>query len=431
MVQSSLRVSYIVSFFFLALSILPMFAHGAEVNVVDRIAKTGTSLPSAPLVSVPAYPNQNIWYSKSVPVTVFWKVPSDVIKVAISVDDKPNTEPSKAEDVLADGKEIGELGEGVWYIHTQFKNNVGWGAVTHYRIAIDTTSPETFTLKVATAGSDDPSPEINYEAKDELSGFSEALIYVDGKGVLQTKETKVLLPPLLPGEHDVRVRVFDMAGNSSEDAVAVSIVPLPEPVILFATNSAAQTEGFFVAGTAMPNAEVFVVLRDSTGMVVLTESAAADDDGDWSLVVKDNIRVGTYQGSAFVQGSRGAVSNETSSIDIKIKPQVLVTLGVIDLSWFEMLLTFIIAACGIAGFTTWRRLEHFQLQAVQATHLARELRKVGALIEKDVDLIDEIVADKKNRMSRKVREEIGVRCRVCESELICSRNRLQESWIDK
>lgn len=108
---------------------------------VIREAVPARALPAAPKLEVPLYPNQERWYNRIGKTVVFWNLPEDVTHVAVAADQNPNTIPQKSEPALVNGKDLGALREGIWYVHVRFRNNVGWGQTSHYRISLDTSPP--------------------------------------------------------------------------------------------------------------------------------------------------------------------------------------------------------------------------------------------------------------------------------------------------
>ncbi len=87
--------------------------------------------PEMPKLRVPLYPDSSKWYSHLGEVVAFWDILQDVTKIATAVDKNPEPSPENIETALTTGKSFGILQEGVWYVHVQFRNNIGWGPVAH------------------------------------------------------------------------------------------------------------------------------------------------------------------------------------------------------------------------------------------------------------------------------------------------------------
>ncbi len=143
---------------------------------VERIATPATKLPATPAVRVPLYPDVSQWYNYIGETIVLWDVPNDITQVATKLDQNPNTIPVIPEKELSTGKNLGTIKEGIWYIHVRFSNNVGWGSTAHYKLSLDATPPPPFEVKIDNAASDNPSPQITFDAHDALSGISNILV---------------------------------------------------------------------------------------------------------------------------------------------------------------------------------------------------------------------------------------------------------------
>jgi len=88
--------------------------------------------PAAPQISSPTHPDPNKWYSKNT-AKFMWQVPSDAVAVRLLYDKYPNSQPRVVYEPAISEKEITDLKDGIYYFHTQFKNDKGWGAIAHFR----------------------------------------------------------------------------------------------------------------------------------------------------------------------------------------------------------------------------------------------------------------------------------------------------------
>jgi hypothetical protein len=174
----------------------------------------------------------NVWYK--VTEGVFnWTVPFDVTSVAVELTKDENNKPQDHKESIKTppssefsvNKDL--LKDGVQYLSVNYKNQVGWGAVTNRKIQIDTTAPEDFTVNVQ-AGTDKSSfPTIHFEANDVTSGIDHYEMTIADKEPMTVTpdEAKVgyLLKELEDGTYTVKVIAFDKAGNSKESSAAVLI----------------------------------------------------------------------------------------------------------------------------------------------------------------------------------------------------------------
>ncbi len=119
------------------------------------------------------------------------------------------------------------LVDGVQYLSVQFKNQVGWGAVTNRKIQIDTTAPEQFDINVQTGTSPSSFPLLVFEAIDKTSGIEMYEMTIADKEPVDITpdEAKLgyLLKELEDGTYTVKVVAVDKAGNETVSSVPVLI----------------------------------------------------------------------------------------------------------------------------------------------------------------------------------------------------------------
>ena len=350
------------------------------VEQVTRTATAATGFPAAPSVMVPLYPDPAKWYKHIEPVTVFWEIPDDVTKVAVEVDGKPNTEPSKAEEGLFTGKELGVFEEGETYIHVQFKNNIGWGPVTHYRVAIDTVPPTPFIVEFEEPIGDDPTPTLFINSFDARSGIDKILISIDDSGALEFASTTITLPPQKPGVHTILVRVLDKARNNTENTATFDIGAIPTPSISFITRNVSQSEQGFLSGNAIPGGFVDIEAFNIDGERTAQGTAISDESGNWRFVFEEILPLGRYTVVVTARDQRGAVSYPTEPETIRVRPETILSLGFIDLGWFEILLIVVLGVVTIVSFSAWFYVREQGMQAAYAAIAARDVKKFGDLI---------------------------------------------------
>ncbi|MBI5742654.1 MAG: hypothetical protein HZA25_02355 [Candidatus Niyogibacteria bacterium] len=358
----------------------------AEVpQAVTREAAPAKGLPIKPAIRVPLYPVPNGWYNHVGELTAFWEVPADVTDVAVSLNKNPNAEPQATEKTLVNGKNFGKLSEGVWYVHAQFKNNVGWGPVAHYKIQIDTTAPLSFKLKISETRSDNPSPRLEFRTQDALSGLAHAMIYSDGALLMESADSAATLLPLPPGKHKLTVRIADLAGNAVEDSVDVEILPLPTPEIVFITDKMSEGETIFAQGKSVASGYIDVAVTDKDGKVVYSGTTDSDKDGNWAVKAKEPLARGTYSFVVTARDNRGAVSFATEAREIKVKAKPIITIFGMELGWMELLIMLLlILVAGISYFTRFYLTEE-QKRAAYRQILGEDINKFSDLFSTEVD----------------------------------------------
>jgi hypothetical protein len=104
-------------------------------------------VPGAPYITSSTHPDPTKWYSAQ-NVSLSWKNPDDSTAIMVQYDKNPVGEPEKIYTPPISDKTL-SLTDGSWYFHAQEKNAQGWGAIAHFRIQVDTTAPESFTVDVS------------------------------------------------------------------------------------------------------------------------------------------------------------------------------------------------------------------------------------------------------------------------------------------
>ena len=383
---------------------------------VERAAVKATGLPAKPMLRVPTYSDQSRWYNNLGEVTVFWDLPPDVIQVSTGLGHGPEFKNGEKGAELFTGKSFGVLKEGVWYIGAQFKNNIGWGEVSYYKISLDTTPPALFEIKIDnkvkpkndigwgevllpksffvdkidSEASDDPSLKINYETSDSLSGLSGYSIFIDGRESIQTTSTASKLPPQSLGKHLILVRASDLAGNSTQDSLEFEVLPLPTPTLDFITQSVRQGEFVFVSGKTIPNGLIKVLVVDRKDRQVFNGEIVSDSVGHWNTSIKEPLALGKYFLSATVRDERGATSFATKPLQFKVRPATIISLGFIDLGWLEILIVLVLLVASGTSIIGWYYVSKTRTREAYRVIIGRDIDKISAMLSGYLKDIDEI-----------------------------------------
>lgn len=363
-------------------------------QVIEREAVLAKDLPSLPELKVPLYPDPELWYSHQGETIVLWDVPDDITKVALSVDDNPNSEPETSEEGLYTGKNIGSLEEGTHYVHVQFKNNKGWGEVAHYKISIDTVSPSPFEIEISSFASTNPSPEITFRSEDSLSGYSHALVFIDTNERIPVEGTSLVIPVQELGSHSLIVRVFDYAGNSVEDDINYEILPLQTPIINYFTKKISQDEKVFISGTSIPQASVILKIKRE-GEIISEEIMETNELGSWEGVLNTLLNKGVYTLTVTVKDEREAISLESEQIEIKITAQTILSLGLVDLGWFEIFIIIMLIILIGGGSGIWYYLSQKEMKEAYKIIANRDVKKMSKLLTDDIIVIEKGIKDEK------------------------------------
>lgn len=384
---------------------------------IARIPTPAPNAPAAPKIKVPLYPASGAWSGIVANFLVQWTLPSDITDVATAVNSNPKFNPTQSEG-LFDNKFFPALKEGVSYVHISFKNNVGWGETTHYKIAIDTVPPAPFDVKLQSSVEKDgstanPEPTIAYQSADQLSGLEKYSIQIDNNAAVDTKVTKFTLPLQKPGQHSVKVEARDFAGNGTEARAVINILPIASPLITSLTKEIFTAEGGLnISGTALPNVTAELNLKSSIGEILATRETPVDKNGDWAAKFDTSLKKGIYFVDVYVRDEKGAESFVATSDAVKVKARPVLSLFGLQLSetWFYLLIITILLIGFGAGYLTyylWR-----QQLGRRVVIARRDVAGVLGEIDKDLDLmlknysdnkIDEYEAEEMHRVLQRIK----------------------------
>lgn len=356
---------------------------------ITRPPITASGLPIKPEITVPLFPDPSSWFNRTDAFLAQWKLPADVSAVSTALDQNVNFAGETSEG-LFDSKVFPAIArDGVWYLHVRFRNNIGWGPVNNYRIAVDTHPPLSFSATVLEgSSSDNPSPTLSFKTKDSLSGIKEYQIAVDGGEAVHLAANKfsgtTKLPLLAPGKHRISIRVADNADNSAENDLFLDVLPIASPVISFVTTdllSDKQT-GVVVKGSSAPSSSVLLVLHQKDAVIAKT-AVPSDANGNWMYTFDEQLKNDTYHISAQSEDSRGARSLLVESPAIVVQSRPILQLGAFKLGpgGATMFLLLLLIGSFAGGIWFWRKKQEkfaFRIGFAEA-----EISKIFKLILED------------------------------------------------
>jgi hypothetical protein len=351
---------------------------------VTRTAVTAVTLPSKPILKVPSYPDPSRSYNQIGNATVFWGLPDDVTQVATGISQSPATVPGTIGTQLSTGKDFGMLKDGVWFIAVQFKNNIGWGPVATYRISIDTQPPLSFDIKFDSAVSDNPAPKITYGSSDSLSGIANYQVFIDEKNVTTTILGAMTLPPQYPGSHIILVKAFDKAGNNAQATGNFQILPLASPTVDFFTKSVVQGDLVFISGKSLPNSNVDISFLDGRKQKVLTDTVSSNALGNWNITVDQPFGLGSYTMAVVARDVRNAVSFPVAAGPITVREKPVLSIGLLNLGWPEIMLVIILAIVAIGSVFLWRNALAKDKRRAYAIIAGRDVENLATVLQDDL-----------------------------------------------
>ncbi|MDD5165166.1 MAG: hypothetical protein PHG25_01330 [Candidatus Pacebacteria bacterium] len=290
------------------------------------------SVPAKPAVTSSTHPDQNAWYSGTT-ATFSWSVPEGVTSVQTLLSKNKSDVPTVTYDSSVSQRTVNNLSDGIMYFHVRYMNSLGWGPITHYKIQVDSTPPETLAVSflgecganIASAdvagahiGDECLKNEVMLNARDTLSGIEYHLIKIDAGSVIRIDSDALVngaytLPIQNPGNHTLSVVAYDKAGNHTESKASFVSQSIAVPVVHVSAQEIQRGEAVTVfvdtryANTPM---QIFVQSGDGTKKSYTTTT---DAHGSLSVTTDSLNTVGQTRISAqlqFATDVKSPISNE-------------------------------------------------------------------------------------------------------------------------
>lgn len=156
--------------------------------------------------------------------------------------------------------------------------------------------------------------------------------------------------------------------------------PLPAPIIEFVTRSISQDELIFASGKSIPNAFIDARVSNTSRQEVFKGSVPSDSLGNWKIAVDKPLSTGTYTLSIIARDERGATSYPTKEESFKVRQKTILSLGFIDLGWFEIFLIAMVIIISGAGFATWWYVSKKNLLGAYKIIVGRDIEKLSTLL---------------------------------------------------
>lgn len=296
--------------------------------IIEYVAPANT--PGAPQITSTTNADQTKW-SKETTANLAWSLPSDIIAIRTSLDDKASAIPTKVYDSPIKNISLTDLAQGVSYFHIQFKNKDGWGKIANYRLAIDSNKPESFEISLPeNADLSNSNQNLILKAVDKTSPVNKFKVQLDGAEAFEfiaTSSTSTLpLNNLKPGYHTVVIEAFDSAGNSLINSFSFTISSFEKPVIKDYPQN--LTEGVIpvIKGTTRPNSTIDIKVIDQNGVETHT-TTNSDAEGKFNYIPDTSFTKGVYTITASAVDSNGAHSEESDSVKIIVEVPGYIKIG--------------------------------------------------------------------------------------------------------
>ena len=334
-----------------------------EVPPEEYVPPPTVGAPAAPVIFSLTNSNPDKWYSNNDP-EFNWKLPSDATGVSLLLHKSPTANPGPVSDGLMESKKYDDVEDGIWYFHIKFRNQYGWGAITHRKVLIDTQAPKPFAIKVDNEGDPtNPSPILHFDTTDALSGIEYYEVKIgEAEPVPITtaylKENPYQMPSQAPGKHTVLVKASDAADNFTIATTDVTIEAIAAPTIIDFPQTPRAGDILTIKGTSKyPDGKITVFVKKE-GEEVITKDVKTDSQGNWLFVYDKSLDKGTYQVWAVATDSRGAKSNPTEKITLAATLPTLLKFGTIAIGYLTVMATLIVLIVVAVGiiFYTWYRI---------------------------------------------------------------------------
>jgi Cohesin domain/Bacterial Ig-like domain len=289
-------------------------------EVIEYVATANT--PAAPKITSTTHPDPSLWSTKKKAV-LEWSLPSDVVAMRTLLDSSPTAVPTKVYDTPLRTITIDDLSEGESYFHIQFKNDEGWGRVTHYRLAVDTVKPDSVTISLPPdADLASPTQTLIVDAKDATSPVRRFMVRIDDSEAFEfiAKDASGLipLPTLTPGYHSVIIEAFDAAQNGQIGTFSFTLEAFEKPTFTEYPEQMSEQVIPVIRGLSRAGASVSITMT-KLGSDSSSYTVTADETGVFTFIPEGRLAEGVYELSAVATDVHGAVSLSSDTIRIAVQ----------------------------------------------------------------------------------------------------------------
>jgi len=246
------------------------------------------NLPALPVITSSTHPQQDQWYS-SASATFSWSIPSNITSIQTLLGTSANSTPTVTYDASVSQKTITNLTDGTLYFHLRYMNALGWGPTAHYKIRVDSTPPEKFTLTVRDDGVRNI---VSLKAIDAISGIESYSLKINDQPALRIKHDSLIkndytLPIQEQGDHEIVAVVYDKAGNYTESRALFSSPVIVTPTLSVVTSHPIKNNPIEIKGTSKYPQSPMMVFIQSGRLQEKSYPITTSADGSFSLITSD------------------------------------------------------------------------------------------------------------------------------------------------
>lgn len=279
-----------------------------------------TAPPAAPQLNSVTHPIEGAWYNHARPI-VTWSLPRHITGARVGVSRTAKGAPTEVQQGAVSTYQTRELEDGVWYLHVQIRNQIGWSPVSHYKVQIDTQAPTQISLKeIPRDDLSNPDVQFQLSAEDSLSGVNRFAVRLDNteEYVWIDDSSNLALADMYPGMHGLSISAIDNAGNATSTSVVFYVEPLEAPVLEQVPTQVQSNEAFLVAGKTRYASTQVVLWLEKSGQQALRFFTKSDKNGEFTFAIRESLPAGNYRVSAEVVDDRGARSHRSNAASLLV-----------------------------------------------------------------------------------------------------------------
>ena len=248
-----------------------------------------------------------------------WDIDKDTLASKISFDNNPDTEPTHINSPAIVEKRYENVEDGIWYFHLSLQNNSGWSKTEHFKIKIDHTPPTIEAEEIKRSDLTDPKPIISVKFEDKTSCVKNFELSINNEKIEYEKlpNGNIKLETISPGEHELVITAYDRAGNKNETFIPIVVKALEAPKVTSYPAEIMLGETLTIKAETIPNGNVESRITSKKNNFLMQEEFQSGS-GKFTFEQKD-LRKGTVFVSFRVSDGRGALSNWSTPIEVKVK----------------------------------------------------------------------------------------------------------------
>lgn len=358
-------------------------AASPAAEVVEYVPPKNT--PAAPTISSETHPDRDGW-SKNSTAELTWTVPAGVTAVRTLLSDNAQDIPVNVYDPPITSISLPDLADGVSYFHLQFQNADGWGSVGRYRLGIDTTAPESFTISLpADADLSNPIQTLVFEVADATSPVNVYMIRIDDREaerfVDEDNDGVVTLPELEPGYHSFIIEAFDAAHNGRVETFSFTIAAFERPQFTDYPSEINEEVIPVIKGQTRKRSTVEITVQKLGGGEPNRYTVASTDEGIFTFIPESTLSRGVYELTAISTDEFGARSEPSTPIRVVVQPPGFVQIGSLLVSVMSVVVPLLVLSLA-SVLSVWYFIVRWrQLRKT----VRRESGEVAAIVAKEFD----------------------------------------------